>query len=54
LVWISAKLSGFPIAVPLWALFAAILISCAVGVIFGVFPARRASRLSPIEALRKE
>ena len=54
LVWISAKLSGFPIAVPLWALFAAILISCTVGVVFGVFPARRASRLSPIEALRKE
>ncbi len=54
LVWISAKLSGFPIAVPLWALFAAILISCTVGIVFGVFPARRASRLSPIEALRKE
>lgn len=54
LVWVSAKLSGFPIAVPLWALFAAILISCLVGIVFGVFPARRASRLSPIEALRKE
>lgn len=54
LVWASAKLSGFPIAVPLWALFAAILISCLVGIVFGVFPARRASRLSPIEALRKE
>lgn len=54
LVWVSAKLSGFPIAMPLWALFAAVLISCVVGIVFGVFPARRASRLSPIEALRKE
>ncbi|MBP6820386.1 MAG: ABC transporter permease [Acidobacteria bacterium] len=54
LVWATARLSGFPVAVPLWALFAAVLISCTVGVVFGVFPARRASRLSPIEALRKE
>ncbi len=54
LVWAIAKLSGFPVAVPVWALVAAILISCLVGVVFGVFPARRASRLSPIEALRKE
>ncbi len=54
LVWATAKLSGFPVAVPLWALFAAVMISCSVGVVFGVFPARRASRLSPIEALRKE
>ncbi|MDX2029289.1 MAG: ABC transporter permease [Blastocatellia bacterium] len=54
LVWIAGALTGFPIAVPLWALGAAIAISCTVGVGFGVFPARRASRLSPIEALRKE
>ena len=54
LVWAAGALTGFPLAVPLWALGAAIAISCIVGVGFGVFPARRASRLSPIEALRKE
>jgi len=53
-VWVGGALSGFPIAVPLWAVGAAIAISCTVGIGFGVFPARRASRLSPIEALRKE
>jgi putative ABC transport system permease protein len=40
--------------VPLWAALAAIVVSITVGVTFGVFPARRAARLDPIEALRSE
>lgn len=53
-VWLAAKITGLPIALPLWALAASVLLSCLVGVTFGVVPARRASKLSPIEALRKE
>ncbi len=54
IVWLTARITGLPLHLPLWALAASIIVSCTVGIVFGVFPARRAARLDPIEALRTE
>lgn len=47
-------LADFPSAITPDAILLAFGVSLAVGVVFGVAPARKASRLSPIEALRSE
>jgi putative ABC transport system permease protein len=46
--------SPLPAFVPLWAILLGIGISAAVGIIFGLWPAWKAARLDPIEALRYE
>jgi putative ABC transport system permease protein len=46
--------TDWPIVISLQAAVVAILFAAAVGVFFGFYPARRASRLDPIDALRYE
>ncbi|HKC64148.1 MAG TPA: ABC transporter permease [Pyrinomonadaceae bacterium] len=48
------KYSPLPAFVPLWAIAIGLGISAAVGIIFGLWPAWKAARLDPIEALRYE
>jgi putative ABC transport system permease protein len=49
-----ARLAHWPSNLPILAIVIAVLFSGAVGVFFGFYPALRASRLDPIEALRYE
>jgi len=46
--------SPVPAATPLWAVLAALGASAVTGIIFGMLPALRASRLDPVDALRHE
>ena len=44
----------FPAYISIESVFLALGVSSVIGIVFGVFPARRASQLSPIEAIRYE
>ena len=45
---------GFPTSVPAWAVALAMLMSSGVGLVFGIYPAARAARLDPVDAMRTE
>ena len=51
---IKKAFAALPAETPLWAVLVGLLVSMSVGIFFGLYPAVKASRLDPIEALRYE
>jgi putative ABC transport system permease protein len=51
---IMLLIPSLPASIPTWAVMSGLIVSVGVGLIFGVWPARKASRLDPIECLRYE
>jgi putative ABC transport system permease protein len=51
---VAAWLTPLPAAIKWWAIALGLLVSTAVGLFFGIYPAKRAANLDPIVALRHE
>ena len=54
LTWGCNTIIGYPAAIPAWSVIVSFAVCVAIGIGFGYFPAQKAARLDPIEAIRYE
>ena len=54
LAFLVTSIFNMPFAVPLWSVFTGLAVTTCVGLFAGIYPAAKASKLDPIEALRYE
>ncbi len=51
---VVSKALGYPASAPVAAMIIALLFSMSIGVFFGYYPANKAAKMNPIDALRYE